>query len=613
MWYVDLTTGAEHPVTTAIGFQEMPEVANGVIVYVNFTTIDGYSDILRYNVSDATFQNLTLGSSGQAVSPAVSSQFIVWSESREGNFEIYARDLMTGEERRITNIAESDESPKVSGKNIVWQRCVTYSQVCDIWAYNWSTGVTTQVTNSPTIDESAPHIDGNFIVFVQTANGEADIALYDLSTGVTKTLSRAGAQSFPYVNGENVIFNSFDGTSLHIGLWHPSTDDSFILPVGPAGSNQYLSDIEGNRIVYGDDRNGNFDLFMYTFHVSYPPPTPTEVCRPIALNAKRTYLPARWNDGAHIAAPVMSFAIPAEIPVTAGNAGNYQATFVYGNDLKAATCRYKGGATTGHPTSATDVAAGQAYRFVSCSNQAKAGDIVTGNYFGLHLDNGDQKAGATTASVTLAEKSPCAGAVPTSCQDPKGAVPLVDKLFAKSGAKPSTSISAFMAVPGKGLICAENGPNGANKVQAGSVILNFGNLIKGTWPATLETTASLYAANQLTVLLSKPNDAAMRLRLYGLKTSTMPTSVAAPSAAAAGSASTSKLNATPAAAEDVISDPDALIRVQEALSVEGTEAAVEGTSDAADGGGGAIEEGFLLMLGALSGALLWMRKKQAAQ
>ena len=54
-------------------------------------------------------------------------------------------------------------------------------------------------------------------------------------------------------------------------LLYLPTDSVFMVNVN-SNSDQWLGDIDGNRIVYPDDRNGQLDVYMYEFTLQAPPP-----------------------------------------------------------------------------------------------------------------------------------------------------------------------------------------------------------------------------------------------------------------------------------------------------------------------------------------------------
>ena len=69
--------------------------------------------------------------------PDISGDWIVWADGRNGNSDIYAYNLATGEERPLCTNSANQLSPFISGNLIVWEdmRNPTTNRYGDIYAY----------------------------------------------------------------------------------------------------------------------------------------------------------------------------------------------------------------------------------------------------------------------------------------------------------------------------------------------------------------------------------------------------------------------------------------------------------------------------------------------
>jgi hypothetical protein len=142
-------------------------------------------------------------------------------------------------------------------------------------------------------------------------------------------------------------------------------------------------------------------------------PDETEVlgtsCLPDTLTvvATRYYAPTVWEDGEATLCEVASIEVPAELPVTWGNASKHAAWLTIGS----VACEYRGNATVPHPT--TPAQGGDAYAFRACEDGSQPGDAIEGDTVLLHVHNGDQKApygtpphdNSTEVTVTLSVAS----------------------------------------------------------------------------------------------------------------------------------------------------------------------------------------------------------------
>jgi beta propeller repeat protein len=281
VYYVDLATGIEHPVAVVPGNQELTDVSGSRIVYTEY----GYVDIHLFDVSTGIDTDLTAadkaGRGYNTVDPSISGSLVAWEQDANGSMEIAARDLATGEERSVSGVdpALVNERPSVGGKWIVWDQCPLEGGACTVYAYDWATQETRLIT-AGTTDNRMPSTDGVHVVY-DTGPWDAadpDVCAYDLATEATQCLPLPDYQANPHVSGNWVSFDSTVNGIFHTGLWNLSTNESFELdqlPGGPpATAGQYLTGIDGNRVVYTDDRNGDLDIYSFTFQLEHFDTTP---------------------------------------------------------------------------------------------------------------------------------------------------------------------------------------------------------------------------------------------------------------------------------------------------------------------------------------------------
>lgn len=265
VWYTDLATGVAHPVSTAPGDQQLTGVSGNLIAFTDWNTMD----VLIFNIDTGVTDNLTNGAGSNALDPAVDGTLVAWTDDRNHNAEIYARDLATGEERRITNDPLVDQSAAIGGNIIAWEKCDGFA--CDVFVYDWQTAATRQLTATPYASERFPDVFGRIVVF-QREQGtpiDKDLVAIDLDTPGEHILALAGDQENAHISGDFVSFNDSATGIPHIGVWQLSSGSHFQAVGNMSG--QYLNDIDGNRIVYSDNRAGTLDIWMVTFEIEEPP------------------------------------------------------------------------------------------------------------------------------------------------------------------------------------------------------------------------------------------------------------------------------------------------------------------------------------------------------
>jgi hypothetical protein len=189
------------------------------------------------------------------------------------------------------------------------------------------------------------------------------------------------------------------------------------------------SDLSGEgRDIHPSDRGSAPDLLPADLSPADLPagdvadgPAPDMPCVPVVLVASKSYEPAStWDMDLHDFSPhQITFAVPSELEVTAGNAGNH-CSFLDIEQAGALTrCAYKGGAATAHPNPNSqqyqlglkchiiECRVGASPLFAECNEQQTGqlasvggGDTVPATTVKLEV-NGDSHAGPTEVTLTL--------------------------------------------------------------------------------------------------------------------------------------------------------------------------------------------------------------------
>ncbi len=106
-----------------------------------------------------------------------------------------------------------------------------------------------------------PRCDGDYVVWWDVSGGGRNIVLYDKKTCKSKTINAAGAGSdHPRISGKTVVYHSVVGGADHIYSYDISSGAT--RGVTSSGM-QYYADVHGNRIVYDDNRDGKWDIYVF--------------------------------------------------------------------------------------------------------------------------------------------------------------------------------------------------------------------------------------------------------------------------------------------------------------------------------------------------------------
>ncbi len=212
--------------------------------------------------------------------PSISGPLVVYSDRRASDADVWVHDIVTGVEARVSDVPAGDQLlADVSGNVVVFTEYGTGQAT--IWACEWdgSACPAELVVDQPG-NQRRPAVFGSLIVYEDDRNGNYDIYLFDLDTGVETRI----------------------------------TDDT---------SHQRKPDIFGTRIVWEDYRNGNADVYTCEWDGAEC------VNEPVTLDLAQDVDPAIFGDwvvfGSNRASIGDIWAVnlaerPAPIPVTSGEA-----------------------------------------------------------------------------------------------------------------------------------------------------------------------------------------------------------------------------------------------------------------------------------------------------
>ncbi|UCG70640.1 MAG: hypothetical protein JSV09_06380 [Thermoplasmata archaeon] len=209
--------------------------------------------------------------------PEVYGNIMVWESWQNDISDIYMYDLGTdgipytdddGGETCITNDPTSSQQ-----RPGIWENRIVYDNGengnADIYLYDITTGDTTQITTDPN-HQFNPKICGDIIVYVDSRNGNNDIYAYDLGTQTEMQITTDPApQRHPYIYGDIITWTDFRGPygGEDIYMYKFSTNQEYAITDDDFAQNwQYIRD---NKIVWMDERNvgqgkkDNKDIYMY--------------------------------------------------------------------------------------------------------------------------------------------------------------------------------------------------------------------------------------------------------------------------------------------------------------------------------------------------------------
>ncbi len=263
--FYNITSGEFGRFPTILPYLDKPDIWEDRIAWQVWE--DDNLEIYFFNLTTAQEQRITNDQLNQ-VNPKIWGDWIVWQEGDdwESDHGVFLYSIPTGNVTRITS-SSSAKSPVIWGDRVVWDEYTTGDGNFDIFLYNITTGNITHVTTDP-YAQLSPSIWGDRIIWMDNRDISSQIYLYDLSSGnETRITSGDFYRQSPAIAGDYVVYVN----DTVISLIDLSTMGEYAVSMDTTGSIKYEPDIWGNRIVWSDMRNGDFDIYLFTLGTSMVP------------------------------------------------------------------------------------------------------------------------------------------------------------------------------------------------------------------------------------------------------------------------------------------------------------------------------------------------------
>lgn len=298
-------SGAPVQVTTDRSDQIAPAIDGDRIVWVDGR--DGGADIYLYDIVGATETRITNGTA-VALWPDISGNRIVWQDNRSGAPDIWLYDTATGNETRITDAPGGQVVPAIDGDTVVWLDNRA-GPAGGIYAMNLTTRAVVRVSSGPvqgnplivspdvsggtivwadgsggnytvfavrdaaepvalandTALQGFPAVASDRVVWSEIRNGSASLVVHNLTTGEEERVwgRPPGMAVYPDIAGDLVVWQNATGQD---------TDDIYLLDLAAEKTLQVTDDdalqllprVSGSRVVWMDNRSGDWDIYLLT-------------------------------------------------------------------------------------------------------------------------------------------------------------------------------------------------------------------------------------------------------------------------------------------------------------------------------------------------------------
>ncbi len=170
VFLLDLKTGEVRQLTTEEHAQMYPRIYGDTVVWLDSRYEVDYDvsrryDVYAYDLGTGTEKRLTSATTADGTAGgkdlSINGRLVAWADNRHAdpevkthadnqpdyNNEIYVYDITTGREKRITISPANDHYPDIDGNKILWHRQSEYLQ-SDIFVYDLESRRETQVSHS---------------------------------------------------------------------------------------------------------------------------------------------------------------------------------------------------------------------------------------------------------------------------------------------------------------------------------------------------------------------------------------------------------------------------------------------------------------------------------
>jgi Cys-rich repeat protein len=160
------------------------------------------------------------------------------------------------------NAGDNDDSPRIYGDWIVFQRLPQGGTLHQIVAYRISDGALSFITDGVAGDDTSPDINGTTVVF--TRNSAAILAV-PVTGGAPLQLSQAGAAGLrdrARISGTNVVWDDMRN-GVDNDVYYSASTGGGEMPLVTGPGDQFLTDVDANNVVYTDGPvGGTHDIFL---------------------------------------------------------------------------------------------------------------------------------------------------------------------------------------------------------------------------------------------------------------------------------------------------------------------------------------------------------------
>ncbi len=265
----------------------LPQIKGDYLVWQGY--VGGHWEVFLYHIATEETTQIT-DNTYDDVSPQTDGNYIVWQGFKDGEWDIF---LWDGTEiQAISDRSAEDLSPQIANGVIVWTSqpfgddFVGHSEIILYDAgTQTSTVLSADVDQNNTLDDSAPKIDDEVVIWVQTDDQEnTTLYMYDLSNGTITENPDYVWRDSPQRDGNLRVLTRHDGHDREVFVYdtdsrrhhqitdnglqdrYPSIGGNYVVSMGDEGeaSGTYVT-ISGNFIAWMGGQGEGSEIYL-TFY-----------------------------------------------------------------------------------------------------------------------------------------------------------------------------------------------------------------------------------------------------------------------------------------------------------------------------------------------------------
>ncbi len=251
IWMYRFSTGVASAVSDTADTQYGPDISGDRVVWYEFNPGTGW-DIMLKDLSTGGIYTLNQPG-GRSLSPRISKNLVVWTDDRNGQFDIFYYDLSVDSDGDGTPNYRDGDNP-------------------------WPNPALVRLTSGDTKDEK-PDVDNGRIAWRSYQGNQYKLYWYDVAAPgahLVRTVRGIGARPSITVSGNRIVYTDVPAGAdpdFNVDLYTRNLSSGLTTRLTSLSSRQEAPELNGQRLVYQDNRHGwQWDVYRINFDTEAPLP-----------------------------------------------------------------------------------------------------------------------------------------------------------------------------------------------------------------------------------------------------------------------------------------------------------------------------------------------------